>query len=143
MHEIFQLSKTQRRCMRSILSQIRQETDTGQSTNRYRRDLRMTVTRQLLDQVGSQAILATHKPAPKSKSQAEPSFCRICDRYTRHRDDQCQEHEVKYCDACRAMTARTPNGKCTKHVNRHCYDCRETRDFVGGVCTHAASHKWF
>lgn len=134
------LSKTQRRCVRQILSRVRQMTGASPS-RQHREKLRTTIVQQLTSEIRREAIVASH--TPKADHRVSKSlFCQACNRNTRHRRGQCQEHDVKFCGVCKKMTARTANDKCTEHTvsNRFCHSCGVYRDFINGVCPQANIH---
>ncbi|MFA6099759.1 MAG: hypothetical protein WC750_02640 [Patescibacteria group bacterium] len=128
--------------MRTILSRIRQQTFKIEHPTRRDRDkLRTTVVQQLTGEVRRETFVTSH--VPKATPQvSEPIFCMVCHRATRHRHGQCQEHDVKFCDVCKKMTARTANDKCAEHVvsNQFCHECGSMRNFVNGVCPQANTH---
>ncbi|MDD5726259.1 MAG: hypothetical protein PHC53_02500 [Patescibacteria group bacterium] len=129
------LSKTQRRCVRQILSRVRQMM--GASPSRVHREkLRTTIVQQLTGEIRRETIVAGYKPKATPRVSSPPTFCKVCNRNTRHRRGECQEHDVKYCDVCKKMTARTANDKCAEHtVSDHfCIYCGIGRTFINGAC---------
>ncbi|MDD2731012.1 MAG: hypothetical protein PHW33_02705 [Candidatus Portnoybacteria bacterium] len=132
------LSKNKRRCVRQILSRVRKATQT-RSNFKSRSELRKAVVNDLLGGEKAEAIIRARMPKPV-RNAPKQEFCRVCNRNTKHRGGQCQEHEVKYCDKCKEMTPRTANDKCTKHVVTWCRECRFDRAFVNGKCVESHLH---
>ncbi|MDD5726820.1 MAG: hypothetical protein PHC53_05485 [Patescibacteria group bacterium] len=133
------LSKNKRRCVRQILSRVRKAAQTH-SNFKSRSELRKAVVNDLLGGEKAEAIVRARTPKPVSRVVPEHNFCPVCQRLTKFRKGECQEHEVKYCSMCRAMTPRTANDKCVKHVVTWCSDCRVDRAFVNGRCVDSHLH---